>query len=259
MSEIDLYRIVMDEEVWTLTSADEKQTYGGEIYRAVPIGRSGTEQKNSLSRANLDVRLPLGFPLCQFLMTSLYDQVVTLTLFINDDGDVSTAWKGRLVTLEPEKTHLTLSFESIFTSLRQPGLRGRFQRTCRHALYHRGCNLDLEDFANAATVTTMAGPLMTVPEAAAQEDGYWLGGIIRAADGALGFITGHDGDQITVQRMPYSLIEQFDTEGAGTAVTLYPGCDHARLTCKNKFNNLLNYGGFDWIPQKNPMGGSSII
>src|SRR3546814_7023803 len=74
------------------------------------------------------------------------DLVVTMTLFINDDGDISTAWKGRLVTVEPEKAAVKLSFESIFTSLRQPGLRARFQRSCRHALHHRGCDLLLDDF-----------------------------------------------------------------------------------------------------------------
>lgn len=259
MSEIDLFRIVVETTVWTMTSADEKQEYGGEVYRPVAVGRTGTEQKNSLARANLDVRIPLGHPLAVYLMTSLYDQVVTLTLFINDDGDVSTAWKGRLVTVEPDKANVKLSFESIFTSLRQPGLRARFQKSCRHALYHRGCNLDLEDFANAATLTAMAGNVLTVPEASAQADGYWVGGILGAADGSLGYITNHVGTQLTIQRMPYSLITQFEDEGPGTAISLYPGCDHTRMTCKNKFDNLLNYGGFDWIPAKNPMGGSSIV
>src|SRR3546814_2715916 len=61
--------------------------------------------------------------------------------------------------------------------------------------------------------------------------------------------------QLTIQRMPFTLITQFEDEGAGTAISLYPGCDHRRMTCKDKFNNILNYGGFDWIPTKNPMGG----
>ncbi len=259
MSEIDLYRIIVETTVWTFTSADERQTYGGEVYRPIPIGRTGTEQKNSLARANLDVRIPVGHPLAVYLMTSLYDQVVTMTLFINDDGDISTAWKGRLVTVEPEKAAVKLSFESIFTSLRQPGLRARFQKSCRHALYHRGCDLMLDDFEVAATLSAMAGNVLTVPEAAGQADGYWLGGILGAGDGSLGYITGHVGDQLTIQRMPFTLITQFDDEGPGTAISLYPGCDHRRMTCKDKFNNLLNYGGFDWIPTKNPMGGSSIV
>ncbi|APZ81847.1 virion structural protein [Erythrobacter phage vB_EliS_R6L] len=259
MSEIDLYRIVVDEQVWTLTSADKRQAHNAEIYLPVPMGRTGTEQKNSLARANLDIRIPITHRLAEALMTTLYDQVVTLTLFVNDDGDISTQWKGRLATVEPEKANLKLSFDSIFTSLRRPGLRARFQRSCRHALYFRGCNLDKDDFATAATLSAIAGTTLTVPAAAGQADGYFLGGMVAAANGALAYVTGHVGDQITVQRMPYPLIKQFEQDGVGTAITLYPGCDHRRATCKAKFDNLLNYGGFDWIPQKNPMGGSSIV
>jgi uncharacterized phage protein (TIGR02218 family) len=260
---MDLYRIVIGSDVWTLTSADEPQTYdagdGVESYRPVPMGRSGTEHKNSLAKSNLDVRLPLDHELSVRMLTSLYDEVVSLTLFTDDGTDVSVSWKGRLSGLKPENTHLTLVFESIFTSLRRPGLRARYQKSCRHALYFRGCRLNMVDFEEAATLDLITGSTLKVPEAASQADGYYIGGMAQAGDGVLGFITNHVGDQITLQRVPYSFITQLDLEGAGTAISLYPGCDHRRSTCIAKFNNLLNYGGFDWIPRKNPMGGSSIV
>ncbi|MCP3868314.1 MAG: hypothetical protein GY703_09520, partial [Gammaproteobacteria bacterium] len=44
----------------------------------------------------------------------------------------------------------------------------------------------------------------------------------------------------------------------GLAITLYPGCAHNPTACA-AFGNLDNYGGFWWIPGKNPMGGSSIV
>lgn len=256
---IDLFRIVMDDRVWLLTSAEKRQSYGGETYLPVAMGRGETQQKNSLAKADLEVWLPFDHSLAQLLLRSLYDQVISLTLYNNDAGDVSVVWKGRLASIKPDHQKLTLSFESIFTSLRRPGLRARFQKSCRHALYHRGCWLDPEDFATAATLTAINGPVLTVPEAAGQEDGYFTGGMIRSADGALGFVISHQGDQLVTQRLPQNFLDQFDEGGAGTAVTIYPGCDHTRATCIAKFDNLLNYGGFDWIPTKNPMGGSSIV
>jgi len=42
-------------------------------------------------------------------------------------------------------------------------------------------------------------------------------------------------------------------------VKIYPGCDRVRATCESKFDNLDNFGGFPWIPTKNPFGGSSIV
>ena len=38
-----------------------------------------------------------------------------------------------------------------------------------------------------------------------------------------------------------------------------PGCDLRRDTCKAKFGNLLNFGGFPDIPGRNPFGGTSIV
>lgn len=263
MSSIDLYRVTMEARVWTMTSAEKAQTYdageGLESYEPVAISRGGTEQKNSLAKADLDVDIALSHPLAELLLTSLYDQVVSLTLFNRNGASVSVVWKGRLASIKPDEQSLTLSFESIFTSMRRPGLRARYQKSCRHALYHRGCNLDPEDFATNATLAAINGTALTVTGASSQPDGYFQGGMIRAADGALGFITSHASDQIVVQRMPPSLRDQFIASGPGSAVKLYPGCDHSRQTCIAKFDNLLNYGGFDWIPQKNPMGGSSIV
>lgn len=259
MSSIDLFRIVMDTRVWTLTSAEKAQTYNSELYVPVAMGRGETEQKNSLAKADLDVWLPLDHSLSELLLSSYYDQIITLTLFNDDGTSINVAWKGRLASTKPDNVKLTLSFESIFTSLRRPGLRARFQKSCRHALYHRGCWLDPEDFATAGTISSITGQTLVIPEAASQDDGYYRGGMVRAADGALAFIVDHTGNQIVVQRLSRSFLDQFEEEGAGTAVSIYPGCDRSRATCEAKFSNLLNYGGFDWIPQKNPMGGSSIV
>lgn len=263
MSSIDLYRIAMDTRVWTLTSAEKRQTYnagfGTERYEPVAIDRGETVQKNSLAKADLEVTLPLTHSLSELLLTSFYDQIVSLTLFNDDGTDVTVEWKGRLASIKPDHQKLTLSFESIFTSLRRSGLRARYQKSCRHALYHRGCWLDPEDFATAATLTALDGTTLTVPEAAGQASGYFRGGMVRAADGSLAFIVDHIASLLIVQRVPPAIIDQFTNEGAGTAITIYPGCDHSRATCIAKFDNLLNYGGFDWIPTKNPMGGSSIV
>ena len=45
----------------------------------------------------------------------------------------------------------------------------------------------------------------------------------------------------------------------GAAITLYPGCDHTRATCAAKFANLDNFGGFPWIPTRNPFDGGSLF
>lgn len=261
----ELYRFTEQGTVerWLYTSGDEQVTYnagdGDEDYEPVAIGRNEIESRNELSRANLEITVPLTNPAAQRWLADNGENIVSLTIFERDrDGAYSVIWKGRLVAVIPGMTAHALKFESIFTSLRRPGLRARYQRSCRHALYGRGCKLNAEDFADAGQCTALEGTVVTVTEAAARPDGYYVGGMLRSPDGVLSYIISHTGSILGLQRSSYSLVTAADA-GFPFGVFLYPGCDHSRATCNSKFNNLPRYGGFDFIPQKNPMGGSSIV
>lgn len=264
-TQTELYRFTEQgsTEVWTYTSGDTEVTYdagdGDEDYAPVSIARTEVESRSEMARANLDVTVALTNLAALRWLADNGENIVSLTIFERDRlGAYSVAWKGRLVAVIPGMDSITLKFESIFTSLRRPGLRARYQKSCRHALYGRGCTLDAEDFADAGTCTAAADRVVTVTEAAAQTDGYYTGGMLRSPDGVLSYIIDHVGADLTVQRMSFSLQAAIDG-GFPFAVTIYPGCAHDRATCNTKFANLLNYGGFDFIPQKNPMGGSSIV
>lgn len=258
MKPVEFFRFVMGSEVWTYTSADYPITYNDELYGPVSIGRGQMEAKNELSKASLEVKVDIYNPLARILLRSVNEEVLTLTLFVQTDVTTGTAWKGRLSSLKPTGSQLIMVFESVFTSLRRPGLRARYQKTCRHALYGRGCNLALASFATAGTATAVSGSVVTVTEAAGFADGYFTGGMLRGPDNILRWVLSHTGDSITLSRPLDSIGEAIALSGTAS-VTLYPGCDHNRETCRVKFNNLDNYGGFPWIPSKNPMGGSSIV
>jgi len=126
----------------------------------------------------------------------------------------------------------------------------------RHALYRRGCNLNDYDFAIAGTVTAASGFLVTINDLIDSniEDGYFTGGMIETADGFLRYITQHSGTTLTLVRPLQALEDEVNGSSGLANVILYPGCDHTRNTCKAKFNNLANFGGFPWIPGKNPFG-----
>lgn len=257
----ELYRFSeqASSSVWTFTSGNEEVTYGGERYIPTSISRSDAEVKNEIAKANIDVELALTNKVAMRWLQDNGEKIVSLTIFERDKGGAfNVVWKGRLASLSPGMTSVTLKMESIFTSLRRPGLRARYQRSCRHPLYGRGCNLNPEDFDVAGSVSAANGKNLTIAAAGAYADGYFVGGMLRTADGTLSYVVGHVGSSITVQRLSYSIVEEI-AGGFPFDVKLYPGCPHTRQACNDKFNNLLNYGGFDFIPTKNPMGGSSIV
>lgn len=256
---IELYKIVSSGVTYNLTSAIKAQTHNAETYDPANIGRAGITSKGELSKANLDVRIALDHPLAVALLSSWAETTTTLTVFSKRTSGTDTIWKGRLANIVPEDANVRMVFESIYTSMRRPGLRARFLKSCRHPLYGRGCFVDPADFAVAATISAIAGLVVTSPEAAGEANGYFTGGMIAAPDGTLTYISSHIGTSLTLNRISSSLASAFADEGAGLAVTIYPGCDHSYATCAAKFSNDDNYGGFDYIPTKNPMGGSSIV
>lgn len=272
MSEIrELYRFVKGGTIWTLTNIDEPYDYNGETYLPVPISRGTTEQNDELSRANLSITLSVFHQIAAELVRYRDEQVLSLTLFrVEEDWNgsemVSVVWKGRVTSATAAGSEVDLKCESVFTSLRRPGLRARYQRTCRHTLYGTACGLLKELFAWPGVLTSIAGTSMVVPEAAGKPDGYFTGGMVGTPDGGFRFIMQHVGTNLTLSYPIPSLEAEVAGYGnnygnnyGGVAVTLYPGCDHLKQTCLDKFNNLDNFGGFPWIPTRNPMDGSSIV
>lgn len=262
MKRFDLYKITIGSQEWRLTNSSKPQVYdsgsGDQVYEPTAVTRSVVEQKNTITKANITVTIPIDHALSILLLTSYSEQIIGLTVFTNSGGIIEVTWKGRLASIKPGEASMEISFESIFTSLRRPGLRAKFQKTCRHAIYSDNCGVDIEDFREAATVSSLSGTSLVVPEALSFEDGYFTGGIIATSDNVMTMIVNHTGTAIELQRISYDLKSKFDEVGSGLAVSLLPGCARSRNQCLNRFNNILNFGGFSWIPKKNPMGGTSI-
>lgn len=262
MSQVtELFRFVEGVLVTTQTRGDTDVVYNGELYTSqYPISRSDVNSKKELSKATLEITLDLSNPLAQHHLASPVDTVVTLTVFQQTSTSTDVFWKGRLTSTKANNKGVILTCESIFTSLRRPGLRAKYLRTCRHALYGEGCGVDPEAFAVQKFLTNVNGVALTATGLDAYPDGYFRGGMVTSPGGVARFIVEHTGNTVILSR-PFETLQQlFVTNGPGVvAVKFYPGCAHNPLVCKNTFNNLPRYGGFPWIPTKNPMGGSSII
>ncbi len=275
MKAVELYKIVLADQTWNWTSGDTDVVYNGDTYTPMVIGRSEVEQGAEINRANINLTVARDNPVGAIYLARTPDHHATVTLFRQEselegspDTETLVYWKGRISGAKAGGSQIEISCESVFTSLRRFGLRARYQRGCRHALYHRGCNLNREDFAvDVARVTAISGVNITVPEAALQADGWYIGGMIEL-DGVFRFVVNHVGTTLTLQRVWEDLAEAVANSGygynygyfyGGLSVRIYPGCDRSRATCESKFNNLDNYGGFDWIPMRNPFDGKSII
>lgn len=268
-NQIEFYRFAQSGQVWTYTSGDTPVEHNGETYTPAPIERSQIEQSNEINRSNLSITLPRTNALAAEFLTDTSDFITSVTLYRQIDGSTVVLWKGRVASAKASISEVTIECESIFTSLRRPGLRARYQRACRHTLYGRGCNVDKTLFALTGIVDAVTDAVITVPEAAGQADGYFTGGMMETYDGIARWITQHSGTSITLSRPIPGFADRLTETGWGLSwgkywngqvgVILYPGCDRTRQTCNDRFNNINNFGGFSWIPRRNPFDGNSIV
>jgi uncharacterized phage protein (TIGR02218 family) len=167
------------------------------------------------------------------------------------DTDIVPQWIGRVVNVEFSGLIAKITCEPIYTSLERGGLRGMFQRLCRHALYDSGCGLNSSALRDVATITSVVGSMITVVPMN-RPSGWYTGGYIEVGDVEKKMIRNHSNDILTLTVVTASL-------RPGVAINLYAGCAHDRNACLNKFNNFDNYDGFEFIPNDlEPFKGDPI-
>lgn len=256
---VELYEFTQGVQQWRYISGATELLRLGRTYTPSSIKRDRLKQSTDVLKNGIKISLPrtdafasqfLGFP---------PEEVTTVTIMRghwgDPDLDYQVHWKGRITSAKANGSTIDLECEPIYSSLRRPGLRARFELNCRHVLYGRGCSLNREAFRHDGTVVSFSNGGLSVEVSGVNgffADGHFTGGIALAADGASRFITGHTAGTVTLSRPIQGLV-------GGQAFTVFPGCDHLKATCLAKFNNLDNFGGFPWIPSKNPFGGSSIV
>jgi len=235
-----------------------------------PIRASSVTQTNELAKNGIKLTLPRTNDFAGLFLGRVPETTTSVTIFRAHDGEVEDRvwWRGRVAGVDITRDEVTLDCEDIFTSMRRPGLRARYQKGCRHALYSSECGVNLYDHAQGVEIIAQSGFELTVTGLSDSvgdsvgdsvsggsvqlTNGYYSGGIIELDDGTMRYILSQNGNTL-------ELLYQFttiDVDSVGVFATIYPGCAHNVTDCKNKFDNLLNYGGFPYIPAKNPFSGN---
>jgi uncharacterized phage protein (TIGR02218 family) len=260
-SPVELYEFNRDSaEFWRYASSDEDETYSGSIYSAVAISRNKIELSQNVQTASLVITIPIDTTFIQEYMAGTPTDPISVVLrrFHEGDGEVASIWIGRVVNVEFKELKAEVLCETTYTSLKRPTLRRLYQYSCPHVLYSIGdglCNVVKATYKVTATLSAVSGLTLTSSTFGLQADGYFAGGFVELSTGGVinrRFIMEHTGNNITLN-------QQLFGAASGMSVDVFPGCSHDMDTCRTKFNNLLNYGGFPWIPRKNPFGGAPIF
>ena len=122
-----------------------------------------------------------------------------------------------------------------------------YSNLCNHMLYDARCGIQETAAAWQKTLTCTAASsnVITVPGSGAFGSDFFEGGFVQC-EGDYRLIVDQSGDNLV-------LFTPFSISPVGKTVKVNAGCKH-RLAedCRDKFNNLVNFGGFPFVPLKNP-------
>lgn len=257
-SPIELYEFQYGPVTYRYTSADEDiEVAGVGTYLSLPCGRQKIENNQDSGKTPVTFTISRKAEITDFFVASPPTTIIEFTVrrFHYGDSERIIYWFGRVVNVKYYEDTVEFRCESIQTSMKRPALRRFYQLQCPHVLYGTECAVQENLFQINTFVESVSGLNITSAAFALKPDQYYRGGYIAisaAPTSEYRFITSHVGNTITINLPSHKLFP-------GTPLTVSPGCDHTLTTCKDKFNNLSNYGGFPFIPTKNPMGNVQIF
>jgi len=219
-------------------------------YRAA-VGLEVDQQQITVAALSTDT-ITGGAPFLQALRDGAFDgcEIGRDRVFFSDRiGSTAvgavTLFKGRLGTVDQigrTSAKLTVNSDLVLLDIDMP--RNIYQPTCLHTLYDSGCTLIKNGFGtNGAVGSGSTASLIN-----------WSGANANFQQGSITFTSGVNigvtanvnavvaGTSLTLGYPLQSVPSPGDT------FTVYHGCDHTPGTCQSKFNNLINFRGFPYVP-----------
>ena len=247
---VELYHIWRDGgEHWRYTDGDVSVIFDGDTYTPATLTRSSTKYDSQLEVTKLTVDAAyVESPVLEFIAINPVEilWISVSKLFRDQDPlEANVIFIGQIKDISFKGVTASITCVGFEHFLKHIVPKWRYQLTCNHVVFDSKCTLTEASYKTTATVIlTSANTILTSDTFASEEDGYFTGGKAVFGDEAR-TIVDHVGSAITIM---YKMKELEDND----SVDVYPGCDGNVETCRDKFNNIINFLGFPFIPEENP-------
>lgn len=237
---------------WGFTTDARERVIGPTTYKPEAISRG--ELKQTAGDANIEkltVTMPFDNPVAVLHVPYLPPRPIRLTIFAYQRNDPASemvqAFTGFVTSFNQKGATADLECSQILDNLSQTVPWAVFKVGCIWALYQIGCGVDKSLFEETALVTGIDSDTIESPEFSAKPDGWFTNGFAVNPDtGEQRFITAHDAVAGTIK-----VVYPFLSLNGGQNLLVYAGCARTKEVCSAKFNNKINYVGFDHFPEYN--------
>lgn len=269
---IELFLFTNNEETFAYTSGPDPVTFGPNTYTPLPISRTKPNLEQVTTARNLVVKVPITEPFARrylsFVPASL-DTCIVFRQHSTDGGSPETIqfFTGEVTNVTFKDNEAQINVQNVGSILERLVPQQTCRNGCNHILYDTKCAVVESQFRIDTVVTgissdgltiTVDGSTNTFPDTGLQlsaqltaDASYVLNGILERNSGDENRMVRATIDQ-TGNIVDCTILFPFQTLALGTALKLLAGCDHKFPTCIAKFANQDRYGGFPFVPLKNP-------
>jgi hypothetical protein len=252
----ELYEFAAPTKTYRYTSASDTIVYAGNTYTPAAIKRSTIVQTGSQDPTQFTVEAPVDLAFVADQRGVIPSQGITFTLRrLQRVSGIATVRKmGKVSSIVRKRSGNTQvaiiaipSLLDIALATMVPGLV--FQSNCNNHLYDAVCTVDRNLYKVTTTVSSIADSLNLTVGSDGGHPGDWFDGgeMIHVASGERRTILFRTGGT------SFRIKDPFPALANGDSLQLFAGCKK-RLDsdCLNKFNNVVNFTGFPFIPEINP-------
>lgn len=268
---IELFRFSNLEESFTYTSGPNEVLFQSETYVPIPISRTDPDLEQIQTRRNLIVKVPIDNLFAQRYVVTVPASIDDFELYRRHSTDGGTPetiqfFSGRVTNVAFSDNEAQINIQNFGATLERLCPQQTSRNPCNHILYDSHCAVDEDQFRITGVVTAISSDGLTItldtgtntiPDTSLQlsaqitaDADFFNGGFIRR--GGIEHRMVRTTNDLTGNVAEFTILFPMQTIAVGTALDLFAGCDHQLPTCTTKFTNTPKYGGFPFIPLKNP-------
>ena len=232
-------------------------TYDGNVYTStgpnIDRGRTRVMIGVEVDTLNLEIfpgvdHVLLGEPWLHAANSGVLDgaEVIVRRAFLIDVFtvvDVIMLFSGQVAEIQISRVSVKLTVNSHLQLLNIKMPRNLWQPSCLHTLYDADCGVSRSGSASAVLVNSTKTRLLC---SLSNASGYFDQGYVQFTSGTM------VGINRTIKSYTPGIIDLLgplpSVPATSDQFSAYRGCDKTKSTCGTKFNNLVNFRGFPFVP-----------
>lgn len=257
---VELYRFTRGITNIYNTNSDRDVPVGPVVYtRGWPLSRTEPEMSDETSRSSIKITTASTHPVAQMFIAGAPSEPIWVSIFRYHVGSTDSIllWQGKLrgVTWNASAGEATFECDPVEKVIGKGGFRQTYGPHCHKKLYSARCGVPEANFTTDFVVSGISTNNLTITATAfaTKPDQYFrLGELYFPSYSTRVAVLSHVGQNIQIKQPVLGLL-------VGAAGRACAGCDHCYKldattfgTCKTRFNNLVNFGGWPFVPKKNP-------